>query len=106
MFFYKAAIVAAIALEARCAHFNIPEVSNIVNDVLVQFSDVVHYDGNETYTTNPTDIQQRDVLSRDASSFWMESIAHQGVSAFGSSGYQIFRNVKDFGAKGMSLNPT
>ncbi|KII88661.1 glycoside hydrolase family 55 protein [Plicaturopsis crispa FD-325 SS-3] len=34
--------------------------------------------------------------------FWLESIKHQGISAFNSdpSSYQVFRNVKDFGAKG------
>ena len=34
--------------------------------------------------------------------FWMESIQHQGVAAFNAkpSKYQVFRNVKDFGAKG------
>ncbi|EGN92975.1 glycoside hydrolase family 55 protein [Serpula lacrymans var. lacrymans S7.3] len=34
--------------------------------------------------------------------FWMETITHQGTSAFNSnpSSYQVFRNVKDFGAKG------
>lgn len=34
--------------------------------------------------------------------FWMQNIKHQGISAFNSapSSYQVFRNVKDFGAKG------
>ncbi|KAF5330865.1 hypothetical protein D9619_005867 [Psilocybe cf. subviscida] len=34
--------------------------------------------------------------------FWMQNIKHQGIAAFNSnpSGYQVFRNVKDFGAKG------
>ncbi|KAJ4488492.1 exo-beta-1,3-glucanase [Lentinula aciculospora] len=34
--------------------------------------------------------------------FWMQNIKHQGTAAFNSnpSGYQVFRNVKDFGAKG------
>ncbi|KAJ7636131.1 exo-beta-1,3-glucanase [Mycena polygramma] len=34
--------------------------------------------------------------------FWMQSIKHQGLSAFNAnpSSYQVFRNVKDFGAKG------
>ncbi|KXN90550.1 Glucan 1,3-beta-glucosidase [Leucoagaricus sp. SymC.cos] len=34
--------------------------------------------------------------------FWLERIKHQGTSAFNPnpSGYQVFRNVKDFGAKG------
>ncbi|KAJ7470265.1 exo-beta-1,3-glucanase [Mycena latifolia] len=34
--------------------------------------------------------------------FWMQNIKHQGISAFNSnpSTYQVFRNVKDFGAIG------
>lgn len=34
--------------------------------------------------------------------FWMQNIQHQGTAAFNSnpSSYQVFRNVKDFGAKG------
>ena len=34
--------------------------------------------------------------------YWMERIKHQGVAAFNPrpGDYQVFRNVKDFGAKG------
>jgi glucan 1,3-beta-glucosidase len=33
--------------------------------------------------------------------FWMEEIAHQGKSPYHpDAGYEIFRNVKDFGAVG------
>ncbi|KAF5373036.1 hypothetical protein D9758_001646 [Tetrapyrgos nigripes] len=34
--------------------------------------------------------------------FWMQNIKHQGIAAFNPnpSGYQVFRNVKDFGARG------
>ena len=34
--------------------------------------------------------------------FWLQNIKHQGKAAYNSnpSGYQVFRNVKDFGAKG------
>ncbi|KZS93669.1 pectin lyase-like protein [Sistotremastrum niveocremeum HHB9708] len=34
--------------------------------------------------------------------FWLQNLQHQGTSAFNSnpSGYQVYRNVKDFGAKG------
>lgn len=36
-----------------------------------------------------------------ANSYWLEHIHHQGVSAFNTDrSYQVFRNVKDFGAKG------
>jgi len=34
-------------------------------------------------------------------SYWLENIKHQGVASFNTdTGYQIFRNVKDYGAKG------
>ena len=41
-----------------------------------------------------------------AQSYWYESITHQGVSPYNSQGsaYQVFRNVKDFGATGMSVS--
>lgn len=32
--------------------------------------------------------------------YWLENIDHQGISAFGPSDYAVFRNVKDYGAKG------
>ncbi|KAG1764161.1 glycoside hydrolase family 55 protein [Suillus placidus] len=34
--------------------------------------------------------------------YWLQTVQHQGTSAFNSdpSSYQVFRNVKDFGAKG------
>jgi glucan 1,3-beta-glucosidase len=35
-----------------------------------------------------------------ASSYWLSSIARQGTIGYGTAGYQIFRNVKDFGARG------
>ncbi|KIM76034.1 glycoside hydrolase family 55 protein [Piloderma croceum F 1598] len=37
-----------------------------------------------------------------SSPFWLQSIKHQGISAYNPtpSSYNVFRNVKDFGAKG------
>ncbi|KAG6886032.1 hypothetical protein C0993_005216 [Termitomyces sp. T159_Od127] len=34
--------------------------------------------------------------------YWLETIKHQGIAAYNPNptGYQVFRNVKDFGAKG------
>ncbi len=34
------------------------------------------------------------------SDFWLDKITHQGAAPFAGSGYKVFRNVKDFGAKG------
>ncbi|KAL2846901.1 pectate lyase superfamily protein-domain-containing protein [Aspergillus pseudoustus] len=44
-----------------------------------------------TNTTIPT---------ADGPEFWLELLAHQGVSPLGPSGYTTFRNVKAFGAVG------
>ncbi|KAE8451175.1 hypothetical protein EG329_004339 [Mollisiaceae sp. DMI_Dod_QoI] len=38
--------------------------------------------------------------SAAASSYWLANIARQGTVAYGTAGYQVFRNVQDFGAKG------
>ncbi|KAL9099475.1 MAG: hypothetical protein Q9163_005026 [Psora crenata] len=35
-----------------------------------------------------------------ASSYWLASIQRQGTVAFGDSGYKVYRNVQDYGAKG------
>ncbi|OIW25058.1 pectin lyase-like protein [Coniochaeta ligniaria NRRL 30616] len=32
--------------------------------------------------------------------FWMGDIAHQGVAPYAAGGYKVFRNVKDYGARG------
>lgn len=45
------------------------------------------------------------IVARDEPDFWMESVKHQGISPLGPSGYTVFRNVKDFGAKGMHESP-
>lgn len=41
--------------------------------------------------------------ANDDTSYWLADITHQGMAAFNSnpSSYTVFRNVKDYGAKGM-----
>ncbi len=38
--------------------------------------------------------------------YWLQNIKHQGTSAFNSNpgSYQVFRNVKDFGAVGNGVS--
>jgi glucan 1,3-beta-glucosidase len=40
----------------------------------------------------------------DDPAYWLADIAHQGIAAFNPnpSSYKVFRNVKDYGAKGTS----
>lgn len=40
------------------------------------------------------------------SAYWLEDISHQGLAPYAGSGYSVFRNVKDYGAKGKSLPET
>ncbi|KAI1086714.1 glycoside hydrolase family 55 protein [Rostrohypoxylon terebratum] len=39
-------------------------------------------------------------LALGVNAYWLEDVTHQGVAPFGGDGYTVFRNVKDFGAKG------
>lgn len=48
----------------------------------------------------PTPASVPQVNAAAASSYWLSSIARTGTVAFGDSAHQVFRNVKDFGAKG------
>lgn len=43
-------------------------------------------------------------LAASTDPFWLEAIKHQGKAAYNQDpSYQVFRNVKDFGAKGDGL---
>lgn len=44
-------------------------------------------------------------VEKRASSYWYENIAKQGIAPFAPSGYTVYRNVKDFGAKGIIILP-
>ena len=47
------------------------------------------------------------ISARDSSDYWVGSVKRQGAVAFGSGGdYNVYRNVKDFGAKGNITAPT
>ena len=39
-------------------------------------------------------------VAAGTSSYWVSSIQRRGTVPFGDSSFQVFRNVKDFGAKG------
>ncbi|KAI0434204.1 putative exo-beta-1,3-glucanase [Xylaria sp. FL1042] len=39
-------------------------------------------------------------LAVGINAYWLEDVSHQGVAPFAGDGYKVFRNVKDYGAKG------
>lgn len=49
----------------------------------------------------------RDPAEAAAGSYWFENIQKQGLAAFNPNptGFKVFRNVKDYGARGEFDNP-
>jgi glucan 1,3-beta-glucosidase len=39
-------------------------------------------------------------LTVGINAYWLADVQHQGVAPFAGNGYKVFRNVKDYGAKG------
>ncbi|KAH7354209.1 pectate lyase superfamily protein-domain-containing protein [Plectosphaerella cucumerina] len=61
------------------------------------------YGGNESGTVVVTpEIEDSDssLQKRAAEDWWMSSLKQRGSSPFSPAGYQVWRNVRDFGAKG------
>ncbi len=80
-----------------------PEVQQFVAQELNQFSQYVTYKGPDH------DVPKKPKHGPEPAAgvtYWMENIKHQGLAPFNPSlgSYQVFRNVKDFGAKGMDSN--
>lgn len=78
----------------------IPEIESVVASMTQEFEPAVTYVG-------PTEAQHshystsRPSATPTPASYWLADIRHQGVAAFNpDTTYQVFRNVKDFGAKG------
>jgi glucan 1,3-beta-glucosidase len=82
--------------------FEPPAVAAIVSTVKQKYSPYINYNGTAAEApvilANDTEAT---ILPRQ-SPYWYEEIAHQGISAFGPSGYVVYRNVKDYGATGTS----
>ena len=61
--------------------------------------------GNHTATSQSLTSTSSPYANPTAScSYWLDDIKHQGISAFNSdTDYTVFRNVKDYGAKGVNI---
>jgi glucan 1,3-beta-glucosidase len=100
MGFFRSLVLSSLVLGSSAVHFEIPEVEAVVGEIVSKLGTYVNYNGNlSDVPTIPPKADFATILPRQ-SSYWYESIAHQGISAFGPGGYQVYRNVKDYGAKG------
>lgn len=89
----------AIGSLAQHVHFEPPEIEAWVGSMMVQFEPWQH---GPTPTGNHPRPTQPVPAPKAACDYWLENIKHQGIAAFNANpaAYQVFRNVKDFGAKG------
>jgi glucan 1,3-beta-glucosidase len=90
----------------------VPKASSVVASVTASFAAAVLYTrptGSASYSLKTSSTSKSiapvatpETAAVGATPYWLELINHQGISAFNSnpSSYQVFRNVKDFGAKG------
>ena len=115
------------ASSTLAVYLQIPWVNSVVESMTREFSPAIHYDGLRNHAnlipetpSSQNVIQVAQPLGKQeppdgppedgpdmpppTPPYWFEHIKHQGVAAFNSdsSGYQVYRNVKDFGAKGIS----
>lgn len=97
-------ITVSFVFSSRCIQFQPPKVEAVVHHILEDFDEYIKYNGSASPAPAFT-IQGANLETRQSTPFWYEQIAHQGISAFGPAGYQVYRNVKDYGAKG-TWSPT
>ncbi|KAJ8122862.1 hypothetical protein O1611_g9734 [Lasiodiplodia mahajangana] len=97
-------IIALVAPLAAAEKLVIPAVEKAVSLQLAEFSKYYVDAANETFDspTTPTSHDVRSIEERATSTYWYEAITHQGISAFNANvtTYKVYRNVKDYGAKG------
>ncbi|QSZ28880.1 hypothetical protein DSL72_003385 [Monilinia vaccinii-corymbosi] len=96
----RSLVCLSLVLQSSCVQFKIPEIDKVVTKVMSKFASYAHNKGspsNDTFISANEDMAK--IISR-SNPYWYEQISHQGKSAWGPSGYSVYRNVKDFGAKG------
>ena len=97
------ALPLAVVTLAQHVHFEPPEVKQDVDNMVNEFNKYVTYQGPDH------DIPKKPKHGPEPPAgvtYWLENIKHQGIAPFNPSPgtYQVFRNVKDFGAKGVHKN--
>jgi glucan 1,3-beta-glucosidase len=78
-------------------------VGIVVSEIKDRYSAYIKYNGTAAASSAiPANDAEASILPRQSTAYWYEEITHQGISAFGPSGYAVYRNVKDYGATGTS----
>ena len=97
-------VVLVNVVTADHVHYSIPEIVSAVDCLLSEFAPYPAYHGptgTATAATKSTAVATASATPTNVAPYWLEEIKHQGISAFNpDTSYQVFRNVKDYGAKG------
>lgn len=109
MRFFSIAFLLLLSAVADASH-DIPAVDELVSSVMsslaayTEFATATATPVAATAAVNSTKHGPASPVAVADAPYWLASIAHQGVAAFNPNpaGYKVFRNVKDYGAKGMS----
>ncbi|KAF7895984.1 hypothetical protein EAF00_005999 [Botryotinia globosa] len=96
----RSVVLLSLVLQSSCMQLKIPQVEKVVTKVMNKFAPYVHNKGKHSDTAVISAKEDMSQIIPRATPYWYEQISHQGKSAWGPSGYQVYRNVKDFGAKG------
>jgi glucan 1,3-beta-glucosidase len=99
----RLAVFSCVAAKVAATHGgrqDIPEIETAVASMTLQFAPAVTYAG-PTGAHNSHYSKSSPSATPTPAGYWFEDIKHQGIAAFNPDPtYQVFRNVKDFGAKG------
>lgn len=108
--------VSFVSINAQHVHFEPPWVQSVVASATSRYGDWLWYHGPTgagpawtqptahpypyPYPPNESGCKPQPNVTNTCS-YWLEEIKHQGVAPFqNDTTYQVFRNVKDYGAKG------
>jgi glucan 1,3-beta-glucosidase len=100
---------------ANAQLLEIPAVDDIVSSALLPFEEYMSFGAATKVATAATGFRtkaaesiEHSVAAAADTPYWLADIAHQGVAAFNPNppGYKVFRNVKDYGAKGVHSRNT
>lgn len=101
-FFHLIISLLSVVGPVTAAKVSISQVASVVSVATSSFAPAVTYAGPTGSASTAKASPQVVPATEAAAPYWLESITHQGISAFNSdpASYQVFRNVKSFGAKG------